>query len=159
MIPLNNKLRLYRTVQSIFNSLVSSRILATLRPDEGDGNKNVKAIRAQLCTRNTLFGSFLGRQGRTTTCQISRFMEDVNQTFFFFYRQFSVRANKTSARQRARSAQFFSIRTLDALLKRKQRLALHRLTRCMIGCWRHTAGNKPVMDRHPIQGKFWRIKG
>ena len=123
MIPLNNKLRLYRTAQSIFNSLVSSRILATLRPDEGDGNKNVKAIRAQLCTRNTLFGSFLGRQGRTTTCQISRFMEDVNQTFFFFYRQFSVRANKTSARQRARSAQFFSIRTLDALLKRKQRLA------------------------------------
>ena len=42
MIPLNNKLRLYSTAQIIFNSLVWSRILGTLRPDEGDGNKNVK---------------------------------------------------------------------------------------------------------------------
>ena len=69
MIPLNNKFRLY---SKVFLTVLS-RILGTLRPDEGDGNKNVKAIRTQLCTSNTLFGSFLGRRGRTTTCQISSF--------------------------------------------------------------------------------------
>ena len=96
MIPLNNKLRLYRTAQSIFNSLVSSRILGTLRPDEGDGNKNVKAIRTQLCTRNTLFGPFLDRQGRNTTCQISHFMEDVNKQ----RRNFLLNLDKTRRRCR-----------------------------------------------------------
>ena len=96
MIPLNNKLRLYSTAQIIFNSLVSSRILGTLSPDEGDGNKNVKVIRTQLCTRNTLFGPFLDRQGRNTTCQISRFMEDVNKQ----RRSFLLNLDKTRRRCR-----------------------------------------------------------
>ena len=93
---MNNKFRMYSTAQSIFNSLVPSRILGTLRPDEGDGNKNVKAIRTQLCTRNTLFGSFLGRQGRTTTRQISRFMEDVNKQ----RRNFLLNLDETRRRSR-----------------------------------------------------------
>ena len=93
---MNNKLRLHSTAQGIFNSLVSSRILATLRPDEGDGKQNVKAIRAQLCTRNILFGSFVGPQDRTTTCQISRFVGDVNKQ----RRNFLLNLDKTRRRCR-----------------------------------------------------------
>ena len=92
---MNNKLRLYSTAQIIFNSLVWSRILGTLSPDEGDGNKKVKVIRTQLCTRNTLFGPFLDRQGRNTTCQISRFMEDVNKQ----RRNFLLNLDKTRRRR------------------------------------------------------------
>lgn len=95
---MNNKLRLHSTgtAQGIFNSLVSSRILATLRPDEGDGKQNVKAIRAQLCTRNILFGSFVGPQDRTTTRQISRFVGDVNKQ----RRNFLLNLDKTRRRFR-----------------------------------------------------------
>ena len=65
-----------------------------------------------------------------------------------------------NARQRARSAHFlFPYARSTPCLRENRGLPVHRLTRCIIGYWRHTAGNEPVMNRHPIQGKFWRVKG